>query len=211
MKGLIVSGGSRLDKDELKKYCKTAEVIVAADRGIEVLLEIDCKVNYLIGDFDSINQDVFKKVENCNIKIIRHPKEKDDTDTELAINLLLDLACDEIDLVGVTGTRLDHTLANISILRKLYHKGVDARIIDNNNIIQYLSDEISLTQVKDYYVSLVPISLDGLTVTLEGFFFPLDKKKIEYGSSLGISNYLTKFQGRIIKHKGEGLLIQARD
>ena len=211
MKGLIVSGGSKLDKLELKKHCDRSQLVVAADKGIELLLEVGCKIDYLIGDFDSINQEVLEQVKKSNIKIVKYPIAKDDTDTELAVNLLVELGCKYITLVGVTGSRLDHTMANISILRKLALSGVKAKIIDNNNIIEYLYEKSIIEKKDDYYISIIPISLEGVVISLEGFYFPLNEKNISYGSSLGVSNYLVKDSGNVIKHSGEALLLQSKD
>ena len=44
---------------------------------------------------------------------MKFPIMKDKTDTELGILHLLDKKIDDITLMGVTGTRLDHTLASI--------------------------------------------------------------------------------------------------
>lgn len=211
MDGLIVAGGNKLNHIELKKLCMCSHLVVAADRGIESLLELNYSPDYLIGDFDSIGRDLLIKVEESDIKIVRHPIAKDETDTQLAVDLLLDLGCKSITLVGVTGTRLDHTMANISLLRDLYLKNIKAKIVDDNNIIEYLGDRVYIEKKKGYYISIIPISLEGIVVSLEGFFFPLSKKTISYGSSLGVSNYLVKDSGTIIRHKGEGLLLQSRD
>ncbi|MDY0234427.1 MAG: thiamine diphosphokinase [Gudongella sp.] len=211
MNGLIVAGGSALNSKELKKQCNYSDIVVAADRGIESLLKADCRVDYLIGDFDSIKQEVLLEVEKTKIEIIKHPIAKDKTDTELAVDLLLDLGCKSIILVGVTGTRLDHTMANISILRNLYFKGIISKIIDDNNIIEYLGKKVNIYKAKSRYISILPISLEGVVVSLEGFFFPITKKNISYGSSLGVSNYLVKDKGEIVKHSGEALVFQSRD
>lgn len=211
MDGLIVAGGNKLNKIELKKRCNKSHIIIAADSGIESLLLANCSVDYLIGDFDSIDKEILKAVEKSATKIVKYPVAKNETDTELAVNLLLELGCSSITLLGVTGTRLDHTMANISMLRNLYLKGVKAKIIDDHNIIEYLVEKMSIEKKEDYYISIIPISLEGVVISLEGFFFSLNNKSISYGSSLGISNYLVKETGNIIKHSGEALILQSRD
>ena len=211
MNGLIVAGGNRLDKEELKNLYNNSHIVVAADSGIEYLLDAGCSADYLIGDFDSIRQEILIEAEKTNIKIVKHPVAKDKTDTELAVNLLLDLACKNITLVGVTGSRIDHTMTNIFILRDLYFKDIKAKIIDDNNIIEYLEERVYIEKKKDYYISIIPLSLEGVVVSLEGFFFPLNRDKINYGSSLGVSNYLVKDHGNIIRHSGEALILKSKD
>lgn len=211
MNGLIVAGGNWLNKKVLEEYCFNSQIIVAADSGIESLLSAGCTADYLIGDFDSIKKETLIKLQQSDIQLLKYPVEKDDTDTELGLNLLLELGCKNIVLIGVIGSRLDHTLANISTLRNLHFKGVKAKIIDNNNIIEYLGEEESFEKKENLYISIVPISFDGVVVSLEGFYFSLKNQKINYGSSLGISNYLVNNIGTVIKHSGEAIIIQSRD
>src|SRR5699024_9939090 len=136
---------------------------------------------------------------------------KNETDTELAINHLMELECDEITLLGAIGTRMDHTLANILLLKRLDENNVNGKIMDGNNTIFFVRDYLKLKKKEHHYVSIIPITYTGVIVSLQGFYYPLDDDHIEYGTTLGVSNRIIKGEGEIIIKKGEALIIESRD
>ncbi|MGM0395812.1 MAG: thiamine diphosphokinase [Bacillota bacterium] len=211
MKGLISAGGIGLEKNRLSSICEDMDIIVAADSGVKHLLECECRIDYLVGDMDSIDMSILDRKIGVDTEIVRYPVEKDKTDTELAADLLIEKGCNQILIVGATGSRMDHALANIQLLRSLHLEGVSAIIIDNYNEISYLPPEIRLKKKSGYFYSILPICQEGVKVTLGGFHYPLTNTIITYGSSLGISNYLEGEEGIIIRHEGEGFLIKSKD
>lgn len=211
MNGLIAAGGTGLKSGYLLELCRDADIVVAADSGIDNLDMDLCKIDFLVGDFDSISDCGTLEEGDSPFQIIRFPVEKDKTDTELAIDLLVQKGCDEITIIGAIGSRMDHSMSNIYLLRRFQQLGIKIKIIDNNNEISYLSDEAQIIKESGYYYSILPVGPEGITVTLEGFHYPLKKELIQYGSSLGISNYIEEMEGRIKVHSGEGFLIKSRD
>ncbi len=105
MRAIIVTNGNAplsLPTD----FAKEADIVIAADGGLEVveILGLDCDI--AIGDFDSL-----KKIELLdNIKFQRYDKDKDFSDTELAIAYAKDQGCDEYILLGGGEGRMDHLL-----------------------------------------------------------------------------------------------------
>jgi thiamine pyrophosphokinase len=211
VKGLIISSGYIEDFRTLTEQAKNMDYILAADGGIRYLIEAGIKPDAVIGDFDSIDEASREFILKENIQTFKFPIEKDETDTELAIRHLLKIGCDDITLVGVTGSRLDHTLANIYLLKQLLDVGVKGKIFNNNNTIYLVNRELILMKKENYYISLIPISTEGIVVTLKGFYYPLENFKIEFGSTLGISNKIVDEFGKIEIHKGEALIIESRD
>ncbi|TJX67011.1 thiamine diphosphokinase [Soehngenia saccharolytica] len=212
MKALVVSGGNEINKDKLISLCEQNDVIIAADAGVEQLLKINKLPDYLVGDLDSISKKSIVYLKSQKVKTIVYPKEKDKSDTEIAIDLILPQNPDNITLVSATGTRIDHSLANIFLLKKLSDLNIDTQIIDNNNIIKLIKPEQIVSKDETFkYISIIPMCLDGIVITLNGFHYNLTKKHIEFGSSFGISNEIEENVGYIIKHSGEGLLILSKD
>lgn len=211
MKGLVISSGNIEDYRQLIEIVKEKDYVLCADGGLRHAINAGIKPDGAIGDFDSINETIKEYLIKNNIPIYKFPIEKDETDTELGIDHLLEIGCTDITLVGVTGTRLDHTLANIFILRNLHKKGVTARIINFNNTIYYVDNEISFNRKDGYYISVIPISSEGVIVTLEGFYYPLKDSTINFSSTLGVSNKIVEEYGEIKIIKGEALIIEARD
>lgn len=199
MNVLIVAGGD-MDGELLQKTWKDMDhpYVFGVDRGCMFLLENNLPVSKAVGDFDSLSEQekviidrFFDKEELDCIK--------DDTDTEHALKMAIEMKPDRIVMMGCTGTRLDQTFASIRLLKLATDAGVDAVIIDKNNRIR-VAKGISILSTKDLYgkyISVLPFGdrIDG--VRIRGFKYDADGLSIESASSLGVSNELTHDVGII--------------
>lgn len=87
---------------------------IGIDRGALFLLQHQRPVDLAIGDFDSLTVAELQAVKQQVKTVIQAPAEKDDTDTQLAlVETLRRYPEAQIDLIGATGGRLDHLLANL--------------------------------------------------------------------------------------------------
>lgn len=211
MKGLIISGGSIKSYDLLRELIVGVDFILCADGGIRHTIPIGIIPNAVIGDLDSTTSIELDYINKNSIPVIKYPVEKDETDTELAIDYLIKKGFKDISLLAVTGTRMDHTLGNIFLLNKLRINNIDGRIIDDNNIIYMTNNKLTLRKKEDFFVSIIPINYDGVEVSLKGFYYPLNKEKIQFGSTLGISNRIVEDEGIIDIIDGLALIIQSND
>lgn len=211
MKGLIVSSGNIDDYSLLYRLTNEYDYILCADGGLNHLMKISKTPDLVLGDLDSVSKSALKYIRDKKIKVIRYPVLKDKTDTELAICHMLKINCKEVALIGVTGSRLDHSIANLLMLRDLSKNRVNGKIINGKNTVYYVDDSIVLNRNEDYYVSVIPLGLEGIVVSMEGFFYPLEKEDIKFASTLGISNKIIKDRGIIKIHKGEALVIESTD
>lgn len=211
MNALLVSSGDINNYKALKNLASTHDFIICADGGIRHLIQIGIDPDIIIGDLDSIDKNSMDYIRDKKLDVIKYPVQKDETDTELAIIYLIDKGYEDITLVGVTGSRIDHTLSNIFLLKNLSHKNIKAKIIDDNNIIYFVDSDLKLKRDDKYYVSVIPIIKEGVVVSLKGFLYPLVESRIQFGSSLGVSNRITSDYGEIIIHSGEAMIIVAKD
>lgn len=214
IKTLIVSGGN-LEKDFFHEiYLNNKfDYIIASDKGLEVLDKCNVKPNYIIGDFDSLNEEILKKyVNDDKIKIIKLNPEKDYTDTHMALKLAIELNSTNITIIGAIGTRLDHTLANIHILKEALENNIECKIEDNKNKIQLINRKTILQLDENYrYISLIPLTTMAKGVTLTGFKYPLSNATLEVGHSIGISNEQIEKKAQIHLNEGILILIKSRD
>ncbi|UUZ82929.1 thiamine diphosphokinase [Paenibacillus sp. P26] len=121
------------------------------------------------------------------------PVWKDLTDTEMAMTWAMEQGAQDLVLVGVLGDRLDHSLANVHLLRKALEAGVRRRIVDAQNEVQLMNGQHPLVLHPDHrytQVSLLPLSLEVTGINLSGFLYPLNEATLTIGQSLGISNVL---------------------
>ena len=208
IKTLIVTGGN-LKKDFFHEiYLNNKfDYIIASDKGLEVLDKCNVKPNYIIGDFDSLNKEILKKYVNDNkIKIIKLNPEKDYTDTHMALKLAIEINSTNITIIGGVGTRIDHTLANIHILKESLDNNIECKIEDNKNKIQLINRKTILELDENYrYISLIPLTTMAKGVTLTGFKYPLSNATLEAGHSIGVSNEQIEKRAEI--NLKEGILI----
>jgi len=216
----ILSGG-RISTEWIRRLLeqRTYAPVIAADRGLEACEALKLPVDYLLGDFDSVSQEVYQAhrarilAGEEHTVLTVYPSEKDATDTELAIRLALQLAPASITIVGATGTRLDHCFANLSLLMLPLEAGVPACILDEYNRVRLIRGTVRLQRRELYgpYISLIPFDNEVKGVTLSGFHYPLQDAVLPVGSSLGISNQPEAEQAEITLGSGRAWLIESRD
>lgn len=108
---LIISGG-KIDIKFLEKILESNyNSIIAVDKGLEALYKLNKIPDYIVGDFDSVSKEALEFYKNKNIPINEYNSEKDFTDTELGLELAINLNPNKITIVGAIGTRFDHTWA----------------------------------------------------------------------------------------------------
>jgi thiamine pyrophosphokinase len=211
MKCVIIANGDLDYSDDTYRIIKDAQLIICADGGAGHLRALNILPNVLIGDFDSIDSKDKLFFENKKIKTITFPSKKNHSDTELCVSYAIEQKATEITLLGVTGTRLDHTMANISLLTKLAKLKISARIIDKNNEIHIVTDRLQLQGRPGDLFSILPITQKVTGVTLKGLEYPLVKATIKMGSSLGLSNVFKKNSASIFVEKGILIVTKSKD
>lgn len=214
MKTLIVSGGN-VEKDFLNSIYSDNKFdkIIASDKGLEILDKLGITPNYIIGDFDSIDEKILDKyINNKNIEIRRLNPEKDYTDTHMALKLGAEIKSTKIVILGGLGTRTDHVLANIHILKEALEKGIECKILDSRNEIQLINKKTTLKLNQNYkYISLIPLTTRVEGITLNGFKYPLSNATLEIGHSIGVSNEQLEESATVDLKAGILILIKSKD
>ncbi len=225
MRALIVTGGfvdDRFTLDYIRR--ETYDIAIAVDRGLGFFQRTGLRPDYIVGDFDSVEDSVLdfyvesaEKTERP--QIIRLNPMKDDTDTEHALCMALDMGCDSIHIFGATGTRLDHVLGNLQLLGYALRQQKECMLIDPHNRIRLIDHETLLRKEEQFgsYVSLIPYTPTVTGLTLTGFVYPLHKHTMssfymEGASNIsGISNEIDKPEAVISLESGILVLVEARD
>ncbi|MBU2452903.1 MAG: thiamine diphosphokinase, partial [Proteobacteria bacterium] len=117
MKCVIIANGDFEYKSDMGGIIKNAQLIISADGGARHLRALNILPHVMIGDFDSIHPDDKQFFKENQVRIIPFSSKKDHTDSELCVSWALKNNATDITLLGATGTRLDHTLANIFLLK----------------------------------------------------------------------------------------------
>lgn len=204
MRAVIISGGSLRSPEHIRQFITHDDYIICADSGYDRAVAMGVEPHILVGDFDSI----IDIPEGLHVE--RYPARKDLTDTEIAVEHAIERGCDEMLLLCVTGTRIDHMLSNILLLKKIRDMGAIGEVIDENNRVRLAEAKNEINAEPGSLVSLVPITeCSGVTTT--NLEYPLHKATLYVGHARGVSNVVTKNPAAVSLGSGEMLIIQARD
>ncbi|WP_372633439.1 thiamine diphosphokinase [Cohnella sp.] len=208
----IIFAGGRLGGWALELPAP-GDYLIGADRGAEFLVRHGLKPDLALGDFDSVTEDEKRLISReAKLLLACDAFDKDWTDTELALREALDRGFKRIVAVGALGTRFDHGLGNVHLLRQAHERGASLTLIDEHNEIRLCADRLLLEADSRFpYVSLLPLSLEVTGVTLSGFRYPLQAAALKLGWSLGISNVLEAEIGTVDISSGLLLVIRSRD
>lgn len=216
MKTLIITGGN-IDTDFALSFIEKlkADYVIGVDRGLLFCYEQKIMPDYIVGDFDSLPNGIlewYKK--NSNVPVREYNPMKDATDTMIALEKALELKSSQIWILGGTGTRIDHVLCNIHILKNAYLAGVKAYLVDKHNRISlpvekhfYLEKEEQFGE----YVSFFPLGEEVEGLTLKGFKYPLDGYCLRNLEGLGVSNEIVDERAEVSWETGILVMIESRD
>ena len=208
MKTVIIANGTLSETDRLLSKIQQADLVIAADGGAVHLHRMDIVPRVIIGDLDSIPENILSFFKEKQVKILRHPARKDQTDLELCMEYAIDQGCDDLLIMGATSTRLDHTLANILLLRRLAAQGIPVTILDAHNDIHIVFSRLTLTGHPGDLISVIPISDCVKGVTLAGLEYPLTDQTLCMGTTMGISNVFAQKEATITITSGAVLVIK---
>lgn len=206
-KCLIVGAGER--PVFRKAYNPDEYLIIAADGGYEYLKDAGISPHVWIGDFDSTIRE--EGVEASGVKQIKLPCEKDDTDTYAAVKYAMEQGYDEFHIYGVTGGRLDHTLANIKLLSHVTSCGKKVYLYSPTEVVTAIENsEITLNGRLKGYVSIFSLTDISEGVSIKGLKYELNNYMMTGTDQLGVSN---EFMGRdaVVSVKQGKLLICIQD
>ena len=217
MRTLIVSGG-RIGSDFALSFLKneTFDTVIGVDNGLRFLYDNGIRPTHVVWDFDTADPKLVEYYRvRKEIELRTYNPIKDSTDTQIAIELALELHSTEIVILGGTGSRIDHVLGNIQSMMLAKKAGVSCQIVDENNRIRLIDGETVLSREEQYgnYVSLIPLTTEVTGVDLIGFKYPLrDWTFTSTGSAgFGVSNEIVEAEGRIRIKSGIFVMIEAKD
>jgi len=160
------------------------DLVIAADGGYAHMGGI--KPDLVVGDFDSLGYVPEDE------QVVRHPAEKDDTDTMLAARIGIERGYRTFVLLGGVGGRLDHTLANIQTLAFLRESGARAALIGENETITLIHNEaLRFRAGLSGIISVFSYGAVAYGVYERGLAYALTDATLTDTKPLGVSNAFT--------------------
>ncbi|MBO8160804.1 MAG: thiamine diphosphokinase [Thermosipho sp. (in: Bacteria)] len=173
------------------------DLIIAVDGGANLLRKNNIIPNVIIGDLDSIDDETLNYFKERKVKIIKFPKEKDKTDSELAIIYAMENGADEIKIINYNGERLDMILALFGLMKK-YNLNIKA--ISEKLEIGIIRKKLEMKTQKNEIWSF--IALCEADISLEGFKYPYNGK-MTFNNPIGVSNVTIDNEIKIEVSSGE--------
>jgi thiamine pyrophosphokinase len=206
----ILAGGRLTGVAEARRVVRAAGLLICADGGLRAARRLGVRPHVAIGDFDSASADLRAWAVRAGARIVAHPVEKDETDTELALDYAIAAGARAIDFLGALGGRLDHELANVALLLRARAAGVFMAIREGRTIAFLAPRRSPLPAAPGDTVSLLPVSWRVTGITTSGLFYPLRRATLARGSTRGISNHVTSPRPAIAHAVGDLLVIVTR-
>jgi thiamine pyrophosphokinase len=180
--------------------------VVAADGGAATALAFGFQPDVVVGDMDSIAGPILAELRRRGVPIETHPRDKDATDGQLAIEraLVVRPAC--LWLLGfLGGPRLDQALANVFLLARFR---IPAVLLDERNECRLLlpGGQVSWLTEPGEVVSLLALSTDVAGVRTEGLRWPLQGQRLLFGGTRGVSNEPIANEARVSIEHGQLLV-----
>ena len=229
MRIIVIANGTPPSPQDVRRWLRLGEphhdLLICADGGAKVALQLGLRPHHAVGDFDSLSEDEVHALAQLGTQLHRHPPAKDETDLELSLQLGVDLLkagetseAGEIIILGALGGRIDHELANMMLLAMPALSA--ARPIIARVIIAHDGVQISLIDARrgpgthtlhgraGDLVSLVPFGGDAHGIRTDRLEYPLRDESLVVGPARGVSNVMSDATATVSLQQGMLLCIQ---
>jgi thiamine pyrophosphokinase len=200
---VVFAGGDPPPASVLEGLPESAYVI-AADSGFDHAQRLGAKVDLLVGDLDSIS------AEGLGLagKIEQHPTDKNATDLAIALDAASRRRPSRVIVVGGSGGRIDHFLANAALLTASEYADLDLTWLPGDAVIHVVRDRIEVSGSPGDIVSLLPYGGPARGVSTDGLRWPLIDAVLAPGTSLGVSNQMIDTKATVELRAGVLLTVQ---
>lgn len=205
---IIFAGGTVRPGKAVAQALESADMIIAADRGAATALQLGHVPSIVVGDFDSLEALPLHQLEARGSQIIRVAAEKDETDTELAVQTAIECGATTITILGALGgSRFDHTIANVMLLAGFESPAL--RIVDGPSTCWLLrgSGSSAINGHSGDLLSLIPLTAEASGICSTNLYYPLRNETLRFGKPRGVSNVLTSDYAEVSLQSGLLLII----
>ena len=205
---IIFANGELPDLEKARALLCDDDFIIAADGGTRHALMLGLVPNVIVGDLDSLPSNF--EPSTFNGEIVLYPKDKNETDLELAIQHALTLDPREIIILAALGGRLDQTLGNIALISDLRPLTFDLRLDDGLEEVFFCSEHSQVHGASGDTVSLIPWQGEVTGIVTQGLRWALQNETLYPHKTRGISNEMTGKAATVQIKSGLLLIVHSR-
>jgi len=206
---LIIANGAACNNELLGQLLEWSPLVIVLDSAIERVIELNIKVDVLLGDFDrGFNPEEFVKAQ-YPIEII-HAPDQNKTDLEKAFDYLIARKIPAANVIWATGRRADHTITNLTNIVS-YRNSLKIVIHDDHSKIFLLPRSFQKWYPKETIISLIPIGIVN-GISTQNLVYSLTNESLTMGYRTGSSNAVVADGIVTINHaEGDLLLMECID
>jgi len=201
---LIIANGASCSQELMGQLLEWSPFVVVLDSAIDRVLDLNIKVDVLLGDFDrDFNPEVYLE-KQFPLEIV-HTPDQDKTDLDKALEFLIERGHKAVNIIWATGKRADHTITNITNIVRFRNK-LKIVLLDDHSKIFLLPNKFEKWYPKETKLSLIPIGkVSG--ISSKNLFYPLNDDELTIGYKTGSSNHVTEDGIVVIEHTDGDLLL----
>jgi len=210
MEALLVTGGKSPSRNRLESRLSSFGLICAADSGLDTVVAWGLEPGLIVGDMDSVSSpEIVRRFPRA--ELILAERDKDETDTELALSAIAARGADRVVLAGGGEGRLDHLLA----IRSIFERRAALRPSEWHTAGEalFLVEEgrsLALDAIPGSLVSVFPLAAGAEGMTSEGLKWPL--AGLSWGAGgCGVSNVAVMGRFAVTAGKGDLLVVLLLD
>ncbi len=207
---VIFANGLVPDPDKVGSLLGPDDVVLCADGGTRLALRLGRMPDIVIGDLDSIAGADRARLEAAGTQFEQFPQDKDQTDLELAVQYALEREPAAILIIGARGGRLDHTLANLSLLLHNRLQSIDCRMDDGVEEVAICRARYVIEGRVGDLVSLLPWGLPVPGVRTTGLRWQLSSETLYPDRTRGVSNEMVASIAEVEIQSGTLLVVHTR-
>ena len=206
---LIIANGASCNEELLGQLLEWSPLVIVLDSAIERVIDLNIKVDVVLGDFDRGFNPHDLLQSQYPIEII-HTPDQNKTDLEKAFDYLIERKIPAVNVVWATGKRADHTITNLTTIIQ-YRNSLKIVILDDHSKVFLLPKKFEKWYTANTPISLIPVGrVSG--IHSENLFYPLKNDSLTIGYKTGSSNHVTKDGIVTILHEeGDLLLMECMD
>ena len=208
MRIIIFANGDLPNLEKARTLLHPDDFTLCADGGTRHALALGLTPNIVIGDLDSVTFDL-RPLTAKGTQIIQHPRDKNETDLELAIDYAVSLNPDQILILAALGGRMDQTLANIALLSSLQLATCNIKLTDGVEEIFFCTDQAKVEGRSGDIVSLIPWQGEVTGIFTENLRWHLHHETLYPDKTRGVSNEMTADVATIQIRSGLLLIIHS--
>jgi thiamine pyrophosphokinase len=186
-----------------------ADFVVAADGGARFALAAGIVPDLIVGDMDSLGEDLAREIERRGAELERHLVRKDKMDGHLAVLAARERGATAAEFVCAAGEKVGAVFALPHILLAAERLGLrSSAVADWGRMFVVETGSRTVEGAVGDSVSAFPLAGQATGVTLEGMAYQLTNATLEPGDTLGFHNELLGGQARVSVEGGTLLVVQ---